>query len=102
MRVKAVIATAVPAVFHHHILPVVGIPRDQVRVDDHAPGDRPDLIERFAMLIALKWPDVDAFMKPSKNNSRRRFDRVADKSILTAFPRRRFYPVVIALDVLIK
>ena len=41
-------------------------------------------------------------MKAGVNNSSRRLDRVADESILTAFPRRRFYPFVVALDVLIK
>src|SRR5437870_4031895 len=102
MRVKAVVATAVPAVFHHHVLPVVGKPRDQIRVDDHARGDRPYLIERFATFIALERPDIDAFVQTGVNNSSRRFNRVANESILTTFPRCRFYPFVIALDILIK
>jgi hypothetical protein len=70
-------------------------------VDDHARRDRAYLIERFASLIALQRPDVDAFVKPSVNNSGRRFDRIADESILTAFLRRRFHPLVVGIDVLI-
>ncbi len=102
MSVEAVIVAAVPAVFHHDILAVVGKARHQVRVHDQAGRDRTHRIERFAARVALQRPNVDAFMKASVNNSSRRLGRIAHESILAAFPRRRFHSLVVALDVLVK
>src|ERR1051325_5724162 len=102
MAVETVVIGAVPAMFHHDILAVIGKARDQVCVDDRARGNGAHRIERFALLIALERADVDAFMKASVNNPSRRLDRIADESILTALPRCRLNPFEVALDILIK
>src|SRR5260370_19128391 len=88
--------------FDHNILPVVGMPRDEVCVYDFAVGNGAHFIERLAARVALERPNVDPFMEPSINNSRRRLDRVAYKTVLTAFPWPRFHPFVIAFDELVK
>src|SRR6266487_5340442 len=88
--------------FDHNILPVVRISWDEVCVHDFAVGNGAHFIERLAARVALERPNVDAFMEPCVNNSRRGLDRVPDKAVLTAFPWRRFYSFVIAVDVLIE
>ena len=102
MPVEAVVIAAIPSVFHHDVPAVVGKSCHQVRVDDHPGGDRAHRIERFASLIALQRADVDSFMKTRVNNSGGRLDRIAHESILATFPGRRFYPFVVALNVLVE
>src|SRR5438552_5975755 len=50
----------------------------------------------------MKAADVDAFVKARVNNAPARLLWVAYETVLPAFPRRRFFPVIIALDVLIE
>ena len=69
---------------------------------DHTRGDRVHRIERLAARVAVERANVDTFMEARVNNSRGRLDRVAHETILAAFPRRRFFSFVIALDVLVK
>ena len=46
--------------------------------------------------------NIYAFMKTRVNGAGTRGFGIADETILAAFPRRRFFAVIIALDVLIK
>src|SRR5438552_18511383 len=46
--------------------------------------------------------NVNAFMKASVDNARTRLYWIAHKTILATFPRRRFFSVIVALDVLVE
>ena len=50
----------------------------------------------------MKTANVDAFVKAGVNNTGARLLRIAHETVLAAFPRRRFFTAVIALDVLIE
>src|SRR5438270_1869444 len=50
----------------------------------------------------MERTNVDAFVKPSVNDAGICLFGIAHKTILAAFPRGRFFAVVIALDVLVK
>src|SRR5438477_5547959 len=50
----------------------------------------------------MQTANIDAFMKASVDSTRIRLFRVTHKTVLAAFPRRRFFAVVITLDVLIE
>ena len=100
--VKTVVAGAVPAMLDDDILSVVRVTRHDVRVDDRAVGDRAHFIQRFAAGIALHRANVDAFMEARVNQTAGGFDRVAHKTVLATFPRRRFHSFVISSDILVK
>src|SRR5262249_9804569 len=57
---------------------------------------------RLAVLVPAQRTDIDSFVKARVNNPGLCFYRIADETILAAFPRIRFLAVKIALDVLIK
>src|SRR5205085_3116553 len=65
-------------------------------------GDRADFVHRLAAFVAMDAANVDSFMKAPVNDAAACSFRIAHESVLAALPRRRFLPVIIALDVLIK
>src|SRR4051794_2634877 len=102
VAVKTVVFAAVESVFDHDVAAVIRPARDLIRVYDHTGRDGADHIERLAACVALKRLNVHALMQPRVNNSRGRFDWIADKTIAAAFPRRGFFAMIIALDVLVE
>src|SRR5437763_16539059 len=71
-------------------------------VDTFAATNRAHFIQRLAIFVSGLTANIDAFMKASVDNTRIRLFRVTHKTVLAAFPRRRFFAVVITLDVLIE
>ena len=72
----------------HDVASVVRITGDGIDVNYFAIGDRADFIERLAVRVAMHRANVDAFVKARVNQTARRLDRVAHKTVLPAFPRR--------------
>src|ERR1700736_451109 len=78
------------------------MPGDWRGVNDFPVGDGADFIARLAVVVAVNRADVDPFVEACVNNAVARLFGIAHESILSAFPRRRFLAVIIALDVLIE
>src|SRR2546423_4140749 len=102
MPIQTEIRRAIPTMFDHDVFPVVRISGDRIGVDNFAIGDRAHFVQRLASLIAMKTANVDAFMKAGIDNDRARLFRVTHETVLAAFPRRRFFTSIIALDILIE
>jgi hypothetical protein len=71
-------------------------------VHNFAFGDGAHFVERFAVCIAVHGPDIDSFMKAGVNDAARSVFGITHKPVFAALPRRRFYSVVVTLDVLVK
>ena len=102
MSVKAVVGATAKAMFDHNVFAVIRIAGHEIRVHDFAICNGAHFIERFAAGVAMQAADIDPFVKSGVNEPDCGLDRITHKTILAAFPRRRFLSFVIALDVLIK
>jgi hypothetical protein len=71
-------------------------------MDDYAWSDGAHRVERLAAGVALKRLDVDSFVKTRVNDPGGSLDWIADESVAPAFPRRGFFAVIIAFDILVK
>ena len=65
-------------------------------------GNGADFIERLAVCITMHRANIDSFVKAGIDGAACGVDGVADKAVFPALPRRRFFSLVIAFDVLVK
>src|ERR1051325_9102286 len=78
------------------------MPRYAIGIHDFAIGNRVHFVEPPPAGIALERANIYPFMKPRIDQPGARLHRVAHETVLAAFPRRRFFTLIIALDVLIE
>ena len=102
MAIKAVVFTPVKPMLDHHVSSVVRIARDLIGMDHHAGRNRAHRIEGLAVRVPLERADVDAFVKTRVDDPGRCLDRIPDEAVAAAFPWRRFFAVIIALNILIE
>src|SRR6266571_5447636 len=82
MSVEAVIGTAVPLVLEDDVFAVVRRARNGVRINDHAIGDRTNVVGRVAMSVEAKRTDIHPFVKARVDDAGTRFDRITHEAIL--------------------
>src|SRR3954469_9230088 len=71
-------------------------------MDDDAWSDGAHRVEGLAAGVSLERLYVDSFVKTRVNDTGGSLDWVADKSVASALPRRGFFAVIIALDILVE
>src|SRR6476620_2758141 len=102
MRIETVVGAAAEQVFDDDVPAIVRTARNIVDVIHFACGNRVNDIQRFAARVALQRANVDPFMKSGLQNGDTESARIADESVLPAFPGSADYTLEIPFDVLIK
>src|SRR4030095_15339488 len=93
---------AAPAMLDDNVFSIVRVAGNGVNVYDFSIGNSVYFIEWLAMSVATQRANIASLMKPGVNNATCRVRRIAHKTVLTTFPRRRFHALVVALYVLVE
>ena len=102
VRIKTVVWTSAKLVFDHDVPAVVRVGWNIVGVNHFACRDGVNHVQRFAVRVSLERPNVDPFVKAGIEDGRTESSRIADESVLPAFPWSTGFSLEITFDVLIK
>src|SRR6266849_3502367 len=102
VSVQTVVTGAVPAMLDHNVSPIVRVAGYEIGMHDFSVGNGTDFVEGLAVCIATHGANIDSFVKAGIDGAACGVDGIAHKAVFAALPRRRFFSLVIAFDVLVK